>query len=339
MNDVASVPVAQFAGQVRTLVQPEDGVEPVLALIRSAGRSILVKQFTLTHPAVIAALVEAHRLGRDVRVMLNPHRSSGDRANDESFAALAAAGIAVAWSNPKFAVTHEKSVVVDDRAALIATFNASEKYFTQTRDYGLIIEDASEVEQIRQGFVADWERTEFEPSRASALLWSNWNSRVVMSRFIDAARERIEIQHPKFVDATILERLVQACARDVEVRVLCGGKHGISSYDMLDTFSSLRVLQRFGVRVRKQRNLRLHAKLILVDRARALVGSMNIDRSAFDLRRELGLAFSDPGAVARLHDVFKADWDASHHYDAPDPLALADHTEDDFPHDPDFQHE
>lgn len=79
----------------------------------------------------------------------------------------------------------------------------------------------------------------------------------MISRFTDAARERIEIQHPKFVDATILERLVQARARDVEVRILCGGRHGISSYDMIDTFSSLRVLQRFGVRVRKQRNMRL----------------------------------------------------------------------------------
>lgn len=66
---------------------------------------------------------------------------------------------------------------------------------------------------------------------------------------------------------------------------------------------------------------------------------MNIDRSGFDLRRELGTAFTDPDAVARLHHVFKADWDDSHHYDAPDPLAVADHIEDDFPHDPDLQHE
>lgn len=100
MNDVASVPVREFDGQVRVLVQPEDGAGPVLALIRAAERSILVKQFTLDHPAIMAALLAAHRLGRDVRVMLNPHRSSGDRANDRSHAALEAAGVRVAWTNP-----------------------------------------------------------------------------------------------------------------------------------------------------------------------------------------------------------------------------------------------
>ena len=215
----------------------------------------------------------------------------------------------------------------------------AEKYFTATRDYGLVVQDAREVAEIRAGFVADWDRTDFHPDPASALLWSNWNARLVMSHFIDAAKERIDIQHPKFVDATILERIVKARARGVEVRVLCGGKHGISTWDMLDTFSSLHIMQRMGVRVHKQRHLRLHAKLIIVDRAHALVGSMNIDRSAFDLRRELGLTFSDPHAVDRLRATFRADWEESRQYDPPDPLQAIEHVEDDFPHDPELQHE
>jgi cardiolipin synthase A/B len=339
MNDVAATHLAELGSRVRVIVQPDDGVEPVVALIRSAERSVLVKQFTLAHPAIVEALVEAHKIGRAVRVMLNPHRSSGDRANDETFERLKAEGVEVAWTNPKFAVTHEKSLVVDERAALIATFNMAEKYFTATRDYGLIIEDPHEVSQIRAGFMADWDRTDFHPDHMSALLWSNWNSRLVMSRFIDTAQVRLEIQHPKFVDATILERIVRARARGVDVRLLCGGKHGISTWDMLDTFSSLHILQRAGVRVHKQRILRLHSKLIIVDRDHALVGSMNIDRSAFDLRRELGITISCPEAVERLRDTFKADWDESRHYDPPDPLQAIEHVEDDFPHDPDFQHE
>jgi hypothetical protein len=42
-----------------------------------------------------------------------------------------------------------------------------------------------------------------------------------------------------------------AAERGVHVRVLCGGKHGISDWDILDTFSSLRVLKRFGVKARR----------------------------------------------------------------------------------------
>ncbi len=43
----------------------------------------------------------------------------------------------------------------------------------------------------------------------------------------------------------------------------------------------------------------------------ALVGSMNIDRSAFDLRRELGTTEQDEAVVKRLIEVFEEDWDSS----------------------------
>jgi cardiolipin synthase A/B len=115
------------------------------------------------------------------------------------------------------------------------------------------------------------------------------------------------------------------------VHVLCGGKHGISEWDILDTFALLRTLNRFGVKVHKQKNLRVHAKLIVVDNQHALVGSMNIDRSAFDLRRELGIMTDDPTIVGRPKEVFDSDWDLSHHYEAPDPLDPPQHHEDDFP--------
>ena len=65
----------------------------------------------------------------------------------------------------------------------------------------------------------------------------------------------------------------------------------------------------------------------ILDDEKALVGSMNIDRSAFDLRRELGLTTSDPVIVGRLREVFQSDWDIAHHYEPPDPLKprLANH--------------
>ncbi len=114
------------------------------------------------------------------------------------------------------------------------------------------------------------------------LVWSNAHSRGQMARVIDSAQETLWIQHPKFVDAVILERIMAARERGVKVRVLCGGKHGLSDWDMYDTFSSLRVMELFGVKIRRQKHLKLHAKLILVDGKAAMTGSMNIDRSAFD---------------------------------------------------------
>jgi phosphatidylserine/phosphatidylglycerophosphate/cardiolipin synthase-like enzyme len=321
------------------IVEPDDGLEPVHTFISSAQRSLLIKQFTFTEPSLIAATIARRKAGVDVRVMLNAQRSGGDRANDDTYQELKHAGVDVQWSSPHFYVTHEKSIVVDEKAAMVATYNLMIKYFTLTRDYGIITHDPVHVQQIIDVFNADWGHREFTPAEDGGLLWSNSNSRYQMARFIDKASETLHIQHPKFVDAVILDRLAAAADRGVHVKVLCGGKHGISEWDILDTFSSLRTLSRFGCKVHKQKNLRVHAKLIIVDKREALVGSMNIDRSAFDLRRELGLTTSEPAVVTRLLDVFHDDWEGSHHYDPPDPLDAAGHHEDDFPHDHDLVHE
>lgn len=323
----------------RLIVQPDDGLGPVLDFIGSAQTSLLIKQFTFTDESLIDAVVARKQAGVDVRVMLNAARSGGDRANDETFERFSAAGISVQWANPKFYVTHEKSMVVDETTAMVATFNMCLKYFTATRDYGVIIDDPVQVMQIVEVFNADWNHDEWVPSVYRGLLWSNSNSRFHMARFIDTATHRIDVQHPKFVDAVILDHLAAAVERGVKVHVLCGGRHGISEGDVLDTFASLRTLRRFGAKVHKQKNLRVHAKLLIVDDERALVGSMNIDRSAFDLRRELGITVTEPTVVARLKATYEEDWALSHQYSPPDPLDPSTHHEDDFPHDPELVHE
>ena len=195
------------------------------------------------------------------------------------------------------------------------------------------------VQQVIAGFEADWQRQFFQPDLSAGLVWSSSHSRGQMARIIDAAAKTLWIQHPKFVDAVILDRIVMARDRGVKVRVLCGGKHGISDWDIYDTFSSLRLMERFGVKIRRQKHLKLHAKLILIDGAKCQVGSMNIDRSAFDLRRELGIEIAAPDVVNRLRATFQADWDQAARYHPPDPLDPSLHEEGELPPDPHFVHD
>lgn len=324
---------------VRVLVQPDDGVGAVVTLIAQARQSILVKMFTFTSATLLGALLDATARGVAVRVMLNPQRSSGSRANDAVFEQLRASGVTCAWTNPAFPVTHEKSMVIDNRLVLIATFNFCDKYFTLTRDYGLVLDDVEIAAEVSACFEADWEGRTFHVPVESRLIWSNRTSRRAVCDIIDGTKHSLLLQHPKFSDVTVLDRLLHAQHRGVRLRILCGGRHGISESDLLDTFSSLRSLHRSGVTVHKQHGLRTHAKLIVADERRALVGSMNIDRSAFDLRRELGMVVEAPGAVARLTATFQADWDASSHYHAPDPMDLDLPPETDHPVDPELTHE
>ncbi len=318
---------------------PDDGVTAVVALLDQAQKQLCLKQFKLQSPAILDALQRAHLRGVQVRVMLNPHTSGGERWNDESFSQLQTWGIEVAWTSEAFPVTHEKSVVIDSRAALIGTFNLADKYFTQTRDYGVLSENRAVVEQVIAGFEADWHRKPFQPDLGVGLVWSSQHSRGQLARIIDMAQHRLWLQHPKFVDAVILERIIAARERGVKVRFLCGGKHGISDWDIYDTFSSLRIMERFGVKVRRQKHLKLHAKLVLVDDCYAQTGSMNIDRSAFDLRRELGIESDAVDVVERLRSTFESDWSCAAPYHAPDPLDPSLHDSGELPPDPHFVHD
>ena len=56
-------------------------------------------------------------------MLLNPARRSGEIQNRGSRNALLEAGIDVLDTNPAFAVTHEKSMVIDDNTAFIGSLN------------------------------------------------------------------------------------------------------------------------------------------------------------------------------------------------------------------------
>ena len=341
---MAALPPSSPSAELRhhhqqLLVMPEDGAQAVVQLIDQARSELRLKQFKLQSEAIEQALQRAHQRGVLVRVMLNPHTSGGDRWNDEAFALLQGMGLDVSWTSDAFPVTHEKSLVIDQEAALIATFNLSDKYFTQTRDYGVVTYAKPVVDQVIAGFEADWNRQFFVPDLGVGLVWSSAHSRGQMARIIDLAKKSLWIQHPKFVDAVILDRIISARERGVKVRLLCGGKHGISDWDIYDTFSSLRVMERFGVKIRRQKHLKLHAKLILVDGCYAQTGSMNIDRSAFDLRRELGIESDSPAVVGRLAATFQADWDQAKKYHPPDPLDPTFHEQGELAPDPHFVHD
>ena len=98
------------------IVLPDDSPKAFLKAIAKAKESLRIKMFIFSDPAMRKAVIAAHKRGVEVRVMLNPVRRDGTGENKATRAALLAAGVEVMDSNPKFPVTHEKSMVVDSKA-------------------------------------------------------------------------------------------------------------------------------------------------------------------------------------------------------------------------------
>ncbi len=292
------------------LAMPEAGIEAILEVVGNARQRVYVKMFKLTSERIQQALIGARQRGVDVRVMLNPSRSDGSRANDEAAEALRQGGVRVEWTNPGFYVTHEKSMVADD-LAFICTFNFADKYFKKTRGYAIVSRNQQEVAEVVEGFEADWERRSFTPRR---LVWSQGgegNSRIRLQSLLEAAREEILIENPKLVDEQIKDCLLAALGRRVRVWFLSSGLKGLSEWDIAENSSNLAQLLAHGAEVREIKKPAMHAKLVLVDRKTALVGSMNLDRSCFELRRELGVMVTHPVPLADLLQTFLADWAAA----------------------------
>ena len=306
------------------IVLPDDTALPIVAAIDAAQKSLRVKMFLFSDPTLLAALVRARKRGVAVRVMLNPARRSGEEENVATRKALADAGVEVADSNPAFQLTHEKSMVVDDHTAFVKSLNWETRNLTETRDYAVVTRAASEVAEIAEGFEADWHRQPFDPGHTSHLVWCSVNGRERIAHFIDDAKESLWLQNERYQDTVIIERLVRAVRRGVKVHVLARAPHTLKKDKLIEGVGGLRILQDVGAKVHKPKGLRLHAKMLLADDARAIIGSINLTPGSFDVRRELAIETDDATVVKRLHQVAHKDWKSSKKLDLSDEGLIAD---------------
>lgn len=306
------------------IVLPDDSAKPILAAIDGAARTLRVKMFVFSDPSLLKAVIAAKRRGVRVRVMLNPARRNGEHDNEATRKALERAGIEVKDANPAFALTHEKSMVVDDETAFVKSLNWATRNLTETRDYAVVTPRRSDVAEIVECFEADWHRRTFDPPHGSHLVWCPGAGRDRLCRFIDEARHRLFVQNERFQDMVIIERFVRAARRGVKVHVMARPPHTLKREKLVEGVGGLRIMDDVGIKIHKLKHLKLHGKMLLADGVAAIVGSINFAAGSLDGRRELAIEVRDAGVVDRLHTVAEHDWEHSHSMDLSDEGLLAD---------------
>ena len=306
------------------IILPDDTARPILDAIASAKKTLRVKMFVFSDPELIAAVIAAHQRGVKVRVMLNPARRGGEHENEATCKKLAHVGVEVLDSNPAFDVTHEKSMLVDDDTAFVQSLNWETKNLTETRDYAVVTAHHHEVAEIAECFEADWHRKRFDPGESAHLIWCNLNGRNRIAHFIDRAKDTLLLQNERYQDEVIIERLVRAAHRGVKIHVLARPAHSLKKGKLVEGVEGLRLLRDVGAKVHKLKGLKLHAKMMLADGERAVIGSINLAPGSFDSRRELAIEVDDTHILKRLCHVADHDWEHSHPLDLSDEGLLAD---------------
>ena len=308
------------------IILPDDSAQPVLDAIDGATKSVRIKMFAFDHRPLLESVVAAHRRGVHVKVMLNPERRDGETDNDAARDMLRNFGIEVRDSNPAFDLTHEKSMVVDDEHAFVESLNWTEENFTVTRDYAVVTPTAYEVAEIIDCFEADWAREDFDPGSGAHLIWCPFNGRHRIAEFIDRAQHTLFVQNERYQDPVIIERLVRAAHRGVKVHLMARAPHHLKAGKLLEGVSGMRILDDVGVKIHRLKHMKLHAKMILADHDRAIVGSINFAPGSFDHRRELAIEVTDHAVTRRLDEVAHHDWKHSAPMDLSDEGLLADLT-------------
>jgi len=306
------------------IVLPDDSAQPILDAIGGATNSLRIKMFLFSDPTLLRAVLAAQHRGVKVRIMLNPARRSGEAENEESRSLLEKGGVEVIDSNPAFDVTHEKSMVVDDKTAFVKSLNWETKNLTETRDYAVVTEHGHEVKEIIDCFEADWHRKTFDAGEHAHLIWCCGNGRDRIAEFIDQAKHTLFLQNERYQDAIIVEHLVRARGRGVKVHVMARPPHTLKKEKLVEGVGGLRIMDDVGIKIHKLKHLKLHAKMLFADGVRAIVGSINLAPGSFDSRRELAIEVRDEDVIDRLHKVVRHDWEHSHTLDLTDEGLLAD---------------
>lgn len=306
------------------IVLPDDTAKPILDAINQASQSLRIKMFVFSDPGLMDAVIQAHKRGVKVRIMLNPARRSGESENEESRKILTAAGIEVLDSNPAFDLTHEKSMIVDDRTAYVKSLNWEPRNLTETRDYAVATTHKHEVDEMIECFEADWTRSEFHPGEHSHLIWCVGNGRQRIAQFIDEAKHSLWLQNERYQDPVIIEHIVRATRRGVKVHLMARPPHKVKKEKLIEGVGGLRILEDVGVKIHRLKHVKLHAKLLFADGVRAIIGSINIAPGSFDSRRELAIEIRDEEIVDRLRTVLHHDWENSRPMDLTDEGLMAE---------------
>ncbi len=121
---------------------------------------------------------------------------------------------------------------------------------------------------------------------------------------IDSASSSIDIEMYAFSNKNLQDALIDAAERGVTVRVILEGR--LSGNSNLKTAS---YLSANGVQVRfaSYRYTLTHAKLMLIDGRKALVGSINFSNNAVKKNREAAVILYGP-AVSQYSSIFNQDW-------------------------------
>jgi phosphatidylserine/phosphatidylglycerophosphate/cardiolipin synthase-like enzyme len=272
------------------IVQPADGLKPLLTAVASAKKTLDLIIFRFDLREVEKAIQAAVSRGVNVSALIAHTHSGSDKRLRQLELRLLEKGVTVSRTGDDLVRYHGKLMIVDREELSVFGFNYTSVDLS-SRSFGVVTRDRKMVGEALRLFEADAaRRPEFEPE-LDGFVVSPENAREQLATLIKRTKKSLAIYDPRMTDTQMLRLLQLKAKAGVDIRVIG------------------RVGKRAGnIRAQKLPGLRLHVRAMIRDGDTAFVGSQSLRALELDARREVGLIFKDPKIVKRLQEVFEDDW-------------------------------
>lgn len=240
---------------------------------------------------------------------------------------------------------HRKLVLIDGKVAYLGGLNIGDAYAgltdepLQFRDVGFSMEGAA-VKALEELFLDSWQMERGErpalpecpaPSAVAGadtqitLISGGPHQRrsVIRTAFrvaMASASQELLIANPYFIPGPrILRSLLRAARRGVRIRLLLPARNDVPVVRVV-SLSYYEVLLRAGVEIYELERQLLHAKLMLIDGERTVIGSANLDQRSFHRNFEINVIIRSEQFTRQLRQLFGRDIEGSRR------VTLDDHT-------------
>ena len=274
---------------MKLLIQPEDGIEPIVRALGRARKTIQILVFRIDRNEVEKALLEAVQRGVAVQALIAYTNRGGDKNLRRFEMRLLEKGITVTRTADDLLRYHGKMMIIDSKELHVFAFNFSHLDISLSRSFGISTTSPKIVKEAVKLFECDVKRVPYSAG-CDELVVSPANARKQLLKFIDGAKKQLLMYEMKISDPDFVKLLDKKISQGVDVRVI--GQRSTRGRSL-----PTRAL-----------SMRLHARAILRDGHSAFVGSQSLRKSELEARREVGIIFRDKSVVKKLISIFDSDW-------------------------------
>jgi phosphatidylserine/phosphatidylglycerophosphate/cardiolipin synthase-like enzyme len=275
---------------VKLIIQPDDGITPLLMAVKRAKKTIDIVIFRFDRVELEKALAQAVGRGVAVRALVAQTNRGGEKRLRKLEMTFLEKGVTVCRTADDLTRYHGKMMIVDGELYILG-FNYTEIDINRSRSFGVITREAALVKAASALFEADATRQPYEPI-SDRFVVSPESSRRLLSAFIRGAKKELLIYDPKISDKMMVKLLRERAAAGVSVKVI----------GQLTKNGS-------GIEVTKLPGMRLHARAIVRDRKALFLGSQSLRRLQIDGRREIGVIAPHVKVATAVARVFEQDWE------------------------------